>query len=101
MSENRIANELETFQKDIRTCRSLQTHIKNTYQSAFDEINSLTGMWNGDAHDVFIEQFQNDAENMKKLLEFLEQFLQGLEDAKSKYQQCESDVSETIRVMNV
>lgn len=101
MAEKRIANELEVFQRDIRTCRFLQTKLKNTYQGVFDEINALSAAWSGGAHDVLHEEFQNDAENMKQLLEFLEKFLQELENAKDKYQQCESNVSETIRAIKV
>ena len=101
MAQNRIANQLEKLQKDIGLCRSIQEQVKKNFQKTFEEINALTSMWGGSAHDVFIEQFADDAENMKQLMEYVDQYLQGLEDAGLKYQRCESEVSEKIKAIDI
>lgn len=101
MAQNIIANQLEVFDKDIQSCRAIQAQLTSTFEKTFEEINALTAMWSGSAHDAFLQQFQNDSENMKQLLDFIDKYLVGLEDAKKKYQQCESQVDEAIRSINV
>lgn len=101
MAQKRIANNLEALQRDISTCRTLQNQLRDTFKRSFEEVDALTGMWEGSAHDVFLQQFQTDAENMQKLLDFLEKYLEDLEGARQKYARCESDVSERIRAVNV
>ena len=99
MAQIRIANNLEALQSDISTCRAVQTQLGNTFKRSIEEVNALTGMWEGSAHDVFLQQFQTDAENMQKLLDFVDSYLEDLERARQKYAGCESDVSERIRTI--
>ena len=99
MAQKRIANNLEALQSDISTCRAVQTQLGNTFKRSIEEVNALTGMWEGSAHDVFLQQFRTDAENMQKLLDFVDSYLKDLEDARQRYARCESDVSERIRTI--
>ncbi len=101
MAQKRVAYQLDVLQKDIDTFRSIQTRMNETVKNTYDEVNALTAMWEGGAHDVFQEQFKVDYENTQKLLRFLNQFLLELEDAKVKYARCESDVNHLIQSLKI
>lgn len=101
MAGNRIANDLEHFKSDINTIETLIVQMNGSYKRVFDEMVSLTNMWEGMAQKAFLTRFAEDAEKIASLLNLLEEDLKGLEDARQKYQKCELQVEELIRALKV
>ncbi len=96
-----IANELERFRRDIKEAQQKIQELQDTYNTMFDEITALTGMWEGEAHDVYMEQFHTDSENMKLVLNNLKAYKKSMDEAYRKFRICEQQVEDTIRRVQV
>ena len=69
-----IANELERFRQDIRDIDRKIHSMEETGRSMFEEVQALTGMWEGSAHDTYLTQFQADSENIKLAIQNLKEY---------------------------
>ena len=96
-----IANELERFRQDIRDIEQKIHSMEETGRSMFEEVQALTGMWEGSAHDTYLTQFQVDSENIKLAIQNLKEYKKSMEEAYRKYQTCERQVAETIKQVRI
>lgn len=96
-----IANELERFRQDIRSVEQKIQTLETTYHNMFDEIHSLTGMWEGGAHDAYIAQFESDSENMRLTIKNLKEFKKSMDEAYRSFQTCEHQVEEVVRQVRI
>lgn len=96
-----ISNDLERFRQDIRDVEQKILSLQETNNRMNEEIQSLTGMWEGSAHDTYMAQFEADSENMRLVLKNLHAYKKSIEEAYAKFQTCEQQVGEVIRKVQV
>lgn len=96
MNSNRIANNLVTFNRDIRSIESGTEQLRGTTQKLFSTLDALNSSWVGSAHEVYVQNVQDDRELMNNVLSTLTKFLQDMQDADRTYKTCESQVESTI-----
>ena len=96
-----IANELETFRRDINSFSELLERTHNTCKKTFAELDLLTGMWEGKANGAFRSEFLADEENMENMFLFLKKYIDALDSDHRRYTKCESDISDIIRTIEI
>ena len=57
---NVIANNMDRFRQDFRYLEHKISSLQELHRKVFEEINALTGMWEGAAHDIYLAQFQKE-----------------------------------------
>lgn len=96
-----IANELERFRRDIQDAQQRIMMMEQTFKNMFDEINALTGMWEGIAHETYISQFQADVQNMEQVFNNLKTYKESLDEAHAKFSICEQQVEDVVSRVQV
>ena len=98
---NVIANNMDRFRQDFRYLEHKISSLQELHRKVFEEINALTGMWEGAAHDIYLAQFLKDSENMKLVLENLLAYQNSLEEAYQKFQTCEQQVNDVVNRVQI
>lgn len=95
--------EIETrrLQNDIDSLRTHLDGLKKTGDDMMAGINGLSAMWEGQAKNVFTEQFRTDYEALKSMAETIEALIKALEDAKARYETCENSVDSIVSAIRV
>lgn len=95
--------EIETrrLQSDIESLRQRLNQMRQTGDRMMTGINALSSMWEGQAKDVFTEQFRTDYETLQSMEKVIEDMIKCLEDARKQYESCESSVSSIVNAIRV
>lgn len=67
----------------------------------YDDVKTLNGMWEGDAHDTFSNEFMADIRKLENLCGRLDDIVSYEDNAINEYQKCESKVSELISSISI
>ena len=81
---------------DIRAISSQVDDLNAAKEQAMACLNNLNAMWEGAAHDAFVQQCAMDQIMMNNLISKLRNLVECLEYAKSEYEQCNEDVLDKI-----
>ena len=93
--------ETATLQRDINDLKNHLGKMKLTGDSMMSGINELSAMWEGEAKNAFTEQFTTDYTTLQSMEEVIEKLIQALEEAKGKYNSCESGVQSIVDSIRV
>ena len=96
-----IANDLERFGQDITDYNQMLTRLDADQISLLTHMNELQNMWEGEAHNQFMETFNKDYEIVLQMVEFLKELHGDMTYADTEYTECESSVGNIIENMNV
>ena len=91
--------EVET-QSLNATIRNMQTELSNIAKittKLYAALDTLDAMWEGAAHDTFAAQYLSDQEMLGNMSKTISAVIQGLENARKKYDQCEQSVGTEIK----
>ncbi len=66
-----------------------------------ERVDSLQAMWNGPAHDEFNKQYQRDRERMENMCLIIQNVIDGMQQARVEYDQCESEVGSVVASIHV
>ena len=97
MAEQKIKNNMDAMRNDIRQLDKALASLESQYKRTFEEIESLSAMWEGTAHNVLVMQFQRDAAQVENMIQFLRKYKEELNNARDKYIDCENRVNDLIR----
>lgn len=64
-------------------------------------VESLSGMWVGEAHDAFVAQVGVDNAEMQSLIQDLQGIADKFDQARIAYEDCESKAMETIAAISI
>ena len=67
----------------------------------FNGIESLSGMWVGEAHDAFVTQVGVDNAEMQSLIQDLQNIAERFDQARIAYEECENKAVETIAAISI
>ena len=97
----RLEIETSRLQKDIDGLRTHLDGLRKTGDSMMAGINALNSMWEGEAKNAFVAQFQSDYETLKSMAEVIESLIKNLEEARQQYDTCENQVGSIIDAIRV
>lgn len=58
----------------------------------FEEVDSLSAMWSGSAHDAFVQTFAQDGEWLQQQIDLLAAHADELQNAQESYDRCDEVV---------
>lgn len=101
MSIQVIEVNTDTLQSDINDMRASLAKVKSKTESMFEDINALNGMWEGPAHETFIQQFTADYRRMKELQDAIGKLIDNMQYADKEYISCESGIQSIINTIRI
>ena len=96
-----IANDLPRFEQDITDYSASFNRLDQAQLQLLSHMNELQNMWEGEAHEQFMETFSNDYKKVLDMVAFLKEVLGDINYADKEYTSCENSVSGIIESMNV
>ena len=95
--------EVETGQVNsmVQSFKESLAQISANRQRMYNAMETLDGMWQGQAHDAFAVQYRSDNEEVVALLKDLEQVAENIAKARQDYDTCEQQVKETIDAIEI
>lgn len=84
--------------------KKLRENLENISQQRsemYSQLEALDGMWEGEAHDTFVAQYQIDHELMRKLLNELGTLAEHVGVSKENYDDCEEEALKLIRAISI
>lgn len=86
------------------TIRRMEAELENIdaiSQKLYAALEALDSMWMGAAHDTFADQYRMDQEYLTEMKMLIMSLIEGLDDARMEYEQCEQSVETEIRKIAV
>ncbi len=96
-----IANDLAKFEQDITDYNGSFSRLDKAQLQLLAHMNELQNMWEGEAHEKFMETFGNDYQKVLAMVDFLKEVLGDMNYADKEYTSCESAVGGIIDSMEV
>lgn len=96
-----IANDLNRFDEDIEDFKGFFKELNSNYEMLVTHMNDLNRMWEGEAHNQFLETFSVDSNKVMDMLKLLEEISNDLVFAHSEYSSCEEIVASIIDSISV
>ena len=75
--------------------------MRESVQRLYATVDELNTMWDGPANQAFNAQFAQDGAAMTEICKALEGYVQDLNNAKTEYDKCDSDVRSIIDAIRV
>lgn len=94
VNTNRLNNDSDQVFVSITKMRSEMSKMK-------ESASQLDKMWDGPSSEAFAQVFQNDMEALSTILDNLDKIHKYETTAKSKYETCESRISQLITGIQV
>lgn len=96
-----IANDLGRFKNDINSYTAALQNLNSQCSAMFESITSLDNTWDGQAHDAFKAQFDNDYNNMMELITYLSKLRDDFNFANTEYTKCEQEVGDIVSSIKI
>jgi WXG100 family type VII secretion target len=97
----RLEVDTSRLRKDIDSLRTHLDGLRKTGDSMMAGINALNSMWEGEAKEAFVAQFQTDYEILQSMAEVIESLIKNLEEAGRQYDTCEGNVGSIISAIRI
>ncbi len=81
----------------IRSMDAELNKIASISKRLYGALSALDGMWVGAAHDTFAAQYQADQQVLGNMSKTISGVIEGLENARKTYENCEQSVETEIR----
>ena len=91
-----IGVDLEKMGKDIQTLTDNIKTIREDINQLFCIVEELDSMWDGQANEAFMNQFNQDNENFKIVCDNVEGMIKEMNEARNEYIKCEEYVGSEI-----
>ncbi len=88
--------DTSSFDRDISSINSKLSQAEQKLSAIRDAGAALNAMWQGEAKDIFEEQFNSDCESMQSVIDTLKKYADGLESASSQYKKTSGQVESYI-----
>ncbi len=96
-----IANDLERFRHDLDQADQMITGGEKGFGQMMTELESLSAVWTGTAHDAYLAQFRTDSALMEEMIRHLREYVKELETAHAAYTQCERQIAQSIASIHI
>ena len=92
-----IKQNTSLLQAEINKLDGYARQLETESNTLFQALTQLNGMWEGAAHDTFVNKFTSDRETWKSMLVDLQKMIEKMRTAKQEYDKCESRVINYVR----
>lgn len=75
--------------------------VKDLKEKIADNVQSMSTMWEGTAHQRFQTQYAKDDQSIKELCDILDELVDCLIYARKEYDNCEDSVGDIVRSIRV
>lgn len=96
-----IEVDSEILQSQINQLSDTLERTRETLNQLTERVESLQAMWNGPAHDEFNRQYELDRERMENMCQIIANIIEGMQQARIAYDQCENEVSDIVASISV
>ncbi len=96
-----IAIDTGALNRDVGTLNGTLDRIYSELSGMSDAIQTLDGMWDGPANEMFVQQFRHDYESMQEVCKGVRSLIQSMEDASKKYAAGENQVSGIVAAIRI
>lgn len=95
--------EVDTAQvsRSVTKMTELIRSIADEKRRMLNEVEALSGMWVGEAHDAFVAQVGTDDAEMQSLILDLAVIADKFDQARAAYEDCENKAMETIAAISI
>lgn len=95
--------EVDTAQvsQSVTKMTELIRSIADEKRRMLNEVEALSGMWVGEAHDAFVAQVGTDNAEMQSLILDLAVIADKFDQARAAYEDCENKAMETIAAISI
>ncbi len=96
-----IEVDSEILQSQINQLSDTLERTRETLNQLTERVESLQAMWNGPAHDEFNRQYELDRERMENMCQIIANIIEGMQQARIAYDQCENEVGDIVASISV
>ena len=96
-----IEVDSEVLQTQINQLTDTLARTRETLNQLTERVESLQAMWNGPAHDEFNRQYELDRERMENMCQIIENIIEGMQQARIAYDQCENEVGDIVASISI
>lgn len=96
-----IANNLSALKGDADDYTRAYQKLVKDFDTVVSQMHALNGMWTGQAHDAFLQRFEQDRIRNQNMINYIRETLEAIEYAEMEYIRCENNVAglvDSIRV---
>lgn len=97
----RFEVETSSLESTIDSMDAELDKIGQISKRLYTALEVLDSMWVGAAHDVFAVQYQSDQQKLSQMCKTISGVLEGLDEARRTYEQCEQSVETEIKKIRV
>lgn len=98
---DRIEIETRSLAQDRDTIQSQTEGLKTKMNQMQEQMERLSGMWEGPAKEAFMTQFQTDYAYMMDFLAEMNKYVQAMTYAENEYNKCENDVAQIVAAIQI
>lgn len=91
----------EQLTVDIRGMREQISQLDSSRVRVFNCLEELSGMWVGTAHEAFRTQTELDSQQLKDLIDELNQLVDCVEYARTQYDICENEAEKAVAAIRL
>ena len=89
-----LAQDKDTIQGEIQSLKTYMTQMR-------EQMEQLSGMWEGPAKEAFMNQFWSDFDYIQSFLTEMDTYTEAMEYAQREYEKCENDVAQIIGAIQI
>ena len=101
MDIREITVDTAILQNDINDMVSALCKVKERSEDMFREMEILGNMWEGDDHEAFLAQIQEDRCKMQELQNVIGRLIECMQYAGKEYLSCEDAVHSIINTIRI
>ena len=90
-----------TLNDTVKEMERELNNIRNIHKQLEGAVSALHGMWVGEAHTIFEKQFQIDQNILSAMCQTLDTIIDGIDNARDKYDRCEQSVKSEISKISI
>lgn len=98
---DRIEIDTASLRQDRETIQNQTEGVRTGLVRLIEQMEHLSGMWEGPAKENFMVQFQTDCELMQEFLGELDKYVQAMEYAEREYDQCENEAAQLVAAIRI
>lgn len=93
--------DTDAMKNDCVEMRNMKNDLIKDFETLFDDLEVIDGMWEGSAKEAFVARMAEDKSVCFEFTDMLEMYIQQMESAYKEYEKCENDLSEYISNLNI
>ena len=99
--ENVIEVSTGNLAQDVKDMEDILSELKKEMDEMDAMIVTLNTMWQGDAQNIFMKQYNLDRQIWMDMRENVEEIINGMQNARQAYEKCENTIGQKIDSLRI